>query len=202
MRILVFVSLFFIFISSASADNLKYSGVITDLSGNAHNSALYGLAEVGDIIEGFFSYNPAGVTDSNSWDVIGKYYFNETNSSITLIIRDSSNNGAALYEYSGRLSYILTENNWEYAGYPVIDAFSPVGLLDNGSEVFLRYQNRDTNLDLITSDELPKMPLPFKDYNYTTGSITIPNTIGQVDFSITGLEPMNVVPPLFLLLSD
>jgi len=205
MKWLLSLSLVFVLVGSTSAATVKYSGIISEITLNAGNSSFFNLVEVGDTVKGNFFYSPNGVTDINDWDAVGQYIFTEFNSSFQLSIFDSSNNGEVLYNYSGRISYILTENNWVYTPnpnlYPTIDAFSPKGLLDNGSEVYLRYQNRNSNLDLITSDELPIEPLSFENYNYTTGSIVIPESLGQIEMDLTELTVIPIPSTLYLLIS-
>jgi len=187
--------------TNTNATTMSYSGVINNI--NYGQNPAYPLAEVGDIINGTFTYHPQGVSDSNSWDAVGEYYFNDQNSYFTIDIYDSSENGGLIYSQTGYLRKILTENNWQYTPnpslYPTIDAFTPIALLGNGAEVFLRYQNRNTNLDVITSDELPLIPPLFDQFNYTTGSLAPANTIGQIDFSLTSLTPVPL-PPSFVFL--
>jgi hypothetical protein len=205
MKSWVFAAVMLLFINPASAAILEYRGIITSMTGQTGDSALYGLAEVGDIVTGVFSYDPTGVTDTNSWDAVGNYTFNEFNSSLTLTILDVSDGGTVLYEYNGHLDHITTNNNWEYLPnpslFPVIDSFVPVGILDTGSMIYLRYQNRDTNLDLITSDALPDFPLLFEDYNTTTGAINLPSGVGQIGLDLTGLTVVPLPPSLLFLLS-
>ncbi len=194
----------FIFLLLASANIhatiMTYSGVINNI--NFGQNGAYPLAEVGDVINGTFTYTH-GVSDSNSWDAVGEYYFNDQNSNFSFDIYDSSENGKLIYSQTGYLRKILIENNWQYTPnpslYPTIDAFTPIAVLDNGAEVFLRYQNRDTNLDVIFSDVLPLIPPLFDQFNYTTGSLAPTNTIGQIDFSLTSLTPVPV-PPSFIFL--
>jgi hypothetical protein len=191
---------------NAHAGIFEYSGVVGELSGSASVSGLYGLVEVGDIVSGTFSYDVQGISDYIPWDAEGRYTFNETNSSFTLSIFDASEGNSLLYDYSGHLARIITNNNWEYRPdprrFPTIDAFTPVARLDSGSEVFLRFQNRNTNLDLITTDELPSAPLDFDSYNYKSASITIPFVIGQVEFSPTSLNTVSVpLPPSISLMA-
>lgn len=178
------------------ATTLKYTGVVTYASAPNAPSSIYDQIDAGDIIEGLFSYNPFGVTDASpNSDMVGSYNFNESNSRFQFSVFDSSNNNAILYQESGRLAYILTENNWQYTPnpsiYPTIDAFTPVGLLDDSALVYLRYQNRDNNLDLITTDELPLSPLAFNNYNYHEGRLSLPHGyLGEVDFNLTSLTPV------------
>ncbi|MEL0584427.1 MAG: hypothetical protein AAES65_06040 [Candidatus Thiodiazotropha sp. (ex. Lucinoma kazani)] len=190
--------------SDIFAATMKYTGIVTDYLGS---SSLYELVEAGDTIVGQFSYDPVGVLDAYpNNDMVGAYNFNESNSSFQFTVFDSSNSHAVLYQESGRLAYILAENNWEYTPnpslYPIIDAFTPVGLLDSGSLVYLRYQNRDTNLDRITTDALPLLPLSFDNYNYHTGSISLPSGhLGSLSFDLTGLTPVPIPPAQILFIS-
>ena len=202
------IGLFFIALgaySNAFATSITYSGVITELTGSVASSTLFGLAETGDTIVGNFSYNPMGVADAYpADDTVGSYNFNASNSSFSLTLLDSSNSNSVLYQYFGRIAYILTQNNWIYTPnpslYPTIDAFTPVGLLDNGSLVYLRYQNRDTNLDLISTDALPTHPLSFDSFNYHTGSISPPSGYtGQISFDLTSLSALPSPPTPALL---
>ncbi len=202
MRFIAIFAVFITLVSNVNATTMTYEGVVTYLSGNTTTSSLYGLLEEGDLIEGSFSYDSSASIDTNDWDAVGNYRFNDSNSYVDIRIYDVSEGSALLYEYSGYLTKIHTSDNWEYkpapTRYPVIDAFSPKGILDTGSEIYLRYQNRDTDLDYITSDDLPETPLDFEYFNYATGSLTLPSDIGQVDFDITGLVEVPL-PPLCAL---
>lgn len=196
---------------TAEAGFIEYAGTVSNLSGSSASHPNYDMVEVGDLITGTFSYDPSDSADSNPWDAVGRYGFDATNSSFSMSIYDVSDNNRLLYEYTGHLRYITTENNWQYAPnpslFPTIDAYTPVALLENGSEVFLRFQNRDVDLDLISSDALPDVPLDFVDYNYRSASITLPTgNIGQIDFTPTYLaaapieETVPAPSPALLLL--
>ncbi|MGQ7273986.1 PEP-CTERM sorting domain-containing protein [Marinobacter sp. V034] len=174
------------------ASTIDYSGIITSASGNIGSSSYFDKVEEGDIVVGSFNYDPSGVDDINDWDVVGQYMFTEINSSFSLSILDSSNSNSVLYNYSGYISMILTENNWEYTPkpgmYPVIDSYTVTGRLENGAEVVAGFQNRDVDLGLITSDELPDYPMSFEDYNYTFGSIQLPGIFGQFNYKPDSLS--------------
>lgn len=190
--------------STTFAATIKYTGFVTDYSVPTGSDDLFGLVEIGDTVEGQFSYDHTSVVDAYpNNDMVGSYNFTESNSSFHLTVFDVSNSNDVLYQYHGRLAYILVENNWVYTPnpslYPTIDSFTPVGLLDNGSLVYLRYQNRDTNLDLITTDALPSVPLSFDNYNYRTGTISLPTGyVGFVDFGLTGLTPVPIPAAAYL----
>ena len=53
-KFLIFICVIFTFIGTAPAATMQYTGVITELSGSSGSSSLYGLVEVGDIVEGYF----------------------------------------------------------------------------------------------------------------------------------------------------
>lgn len=176
---------------------IEYSGVVTDPYGSITSNPLYVNVEAGDIIKGSFSYDSSGVTDINSWDAVGQYLFSNENSNFTLSILDASESNSILYSYSGYISTIVTNNNWQYTPnpslFPTIDAYKVNGRLDHGAEVGLGFQNRNVNLDLINSDELPSSPLDFGDYNYSFGYINLDGVLGQIDFKPTSLFVSNSV---------
>ena len=105
------------------------------------------------------------------------------------------------YTATGYLDQILTENNWNVAGYPVIDAFAPTGALPDGVGAHLYFQNRDTQLGFITSDALPEGgTIDISNYNYTKGTIFSATSIGQVYFDITNTSVSAVPEPSTLYL--
>jgi hypothetical protein len=133
----------------AGTVTMHFTGVVT-----AKDSLVSGELdeiEVGDTLEGYFSYDPATTSDTNSWDVWGTYPFDADSSSFLLTVYDTSADGQMLFDLESYLSKIITENNWTYPNYPVIDAFT---LHANDWEAYLYFQNRNTNLEVITSDAL------------------------------------------------
>ena len=204
MRICTIILLFIS--SNVYSATIQYTGIITEFSGSTSSSSLAEGVEIGDIVVGRFSYDSSNIADSNDWDAVGWYSFDDQNSDYSLSILDTSSENNLLHHVEGHLSYILIEDNWQYKPnpdrYPTIDAYTPVALLDNGSEVYFRLQNRDTDLDLITSDELPDYPMNFNNYNHVSGSITLYNSIGQIEFTPTSVTVVPILPAFALLLSS
>lgn len=186
-------------ISHAAMAEVHFSGVVTSKSSTA--SGVLGTLQVGDRLEGVFSYDTAGAVDTNDWSVVGQYPFTAANSVFSLTVYAGSSATVMRYTATGYLDQILTEDNWNVAGYPVIDAFTPKGALPNGVGAYLYFQNRDTQLDFITSDALPEAStIDIANYNYTKGTIFSATSIGQVYFDITSTNVSAVPEPSTLCL--
>lgn len=181
--------------SQSFASVIKYSGVITSDSGNIGSNPYFDEVEAGDVVIGEFSYDSHSVSDINDWDAVGQYMFTESNSNFSFSILDSSNNNSVLFSDSGYISMILAEDNWEYTPkpnmYPVIDAYTVTGKLASGAEIIAGFQNRNVDLDLITSDELPAAPMDFESYNYVFGSVQLPRVFGQFNYKPTDLSTVS-----------
>ncbi len=172
--------------SSAAQSRLYYSGVVT--SKDSTTAGLLNNIQVGDRVDGYLSYDPSGVLDENSGSVFGIYSFTAVNSSFAINVYDKLTGAVLHYSSSGALSQITTSNNWSYPGYPTIDAFSPEAALPNGIAVYLYLQNRNTNLDYITSDVLPEPgSISYSNYNHTKGTMASSTSIGQVYFNLTNV---------------
>lgn len=169
----------------AGTVTMHFTGVVT--AKGSQVSGQLDEIEVGDAIEGYFSYDPAATSDTNAWDVYGTYPFDAAGSLFSFTVYDASAGGEILFDLEGSLAEIITQNNWTYPNYPVIDAFTPHANLANGWEVYLYFQNRDTNLEVITSDTLPVPPPPFDQFNHTQGRIANPTAWGDIDFSTQSL---------------
>lgn len=184
----------------AAPVTLQFTATVT----SKDSSAQYGLAPVGigDQISGYFTYDKDLTADTNSWDVVGQYPFSSSNSNYRFGLT-SSNGGQVLFDESGPLTEILVENNWSYPGYPTIDAFTVKAGFSKGGEVFtfwLYLQNRNTNLDVITSDQLLSPPPSFDQFNYTKGTLSSSWSPGQVYFDLTSVTPVPLPGSLFLML--
>ena len=183
---------------------VNYTGVVSDLPTGSLAGSVFESLEVGDLIAGSFNYSSLDSTDSKDWDAVGRYYFNSTNSSFSIRTLDVSMNNDVIFDLEGHISSILIENDWQYTPnpslYPTIDAYTPIATLENGSEVFIRLQNRDTNIDLINSDMLPEYPMSIDNYNYVSGSITLPFQFGQIEFTPTSVSAVPLPGSLTLLL--
>lgn len=183
---------------------VHYTGIISDVPTGLLVGSVFESLETGDLIAGSFNYSSMDSTDSNDWDAVGKYFFNDVNSSFSLRAMDVSMNNDVIFGLNGHISYILTENDWQYTPnpslYPTIDAYTPVARLENNSEVFFRLQNRNTNLDLITSDILPEFPMSIGNYNHVSGSITLPSQVGQIEFTPTSVSTVPLPGSLTLLI--
>lgn len=203
MKIIFGVILLLTVSMSAHGSPVHYTGVISSLPTSSLDGSIFESLELGDQITGSFNYSSLDSTDSKDWDAVGKYSFNSLNSSFSMRALDVSMGNDVIFELNGYISYIVTENNWQYTPnpglYPTIDAYTPVATLENGSNVYLRLQNRDTNLDLITSDMLPEYPMSIDNYNYLSGSITLPFQVGQIEFTPTSVTPVPLPGSLSLL---
>ncbi len=165
---LLLISFVFILISTSSAwcITIEYSGRI---SGKGSNTAgeldkIY----VGESIQGSFSYDQYDSSDTNGWSVVGNYPFSSTNSSMNLNISNKVSE-------SGYIDHIHISDNWSYPNYPTIDTFTLIGNFSIGQEtmeIFLRFQNRDSNLNQIISDNLLDVPLDFSAYSLVNGTVT------------------------------
>lgn len=185
---------------SAAPVTLQFTATIS----SKDSSAQYGLTQVGigDQISGYFTYDKNLTADTNSWDVVGQYPFSSSNSSYRFGLV-SSGSGEILFNESGPLTQIIVENNWTYPGFPTIDAFTVQGGFSRGGEIFtfwLYLQNRDTNLDVITSDTLLSPPPSFDQFNYTKGTLSSSWSPGQVYFDLTSVTPVPLPGSLFLML--
>lgn len=170
---------------------MHYSATVTNKDGTT--SGTLDEIEPDDIIEGYFTYDPAETTDVNSGDVTGYYPFTPESSGADLIISSPDSPEEPLFDLEGYLLNILVQNDWTYGSYPVIDAFSPHALLSNGWEMHLYYQNRNTHLDVITSDELPAPPPAYDQYSYTRGTLISSSSRGQVYFRIDSLTLIMII---------
>jgi hypothetical protein len=176
---------------------IEYSGVITNPYGSITSNSIYANVEAGDIIKGSFSYDSSEVTDINSWDAVGQYLFSAANSSFTFSILDTSNSNIELHSYSGYISLITTQNDWQYSPnpslFPTTDAYGVTGRFNHGAEVGIGLQNRNINLDLVNTDQLPSSPLELNNYTYSFGYINLDDVPGQIDFMPTALYVSNSV---------
>ena len=199
----IFVLFIFLALTNVGfSTTIEFKGVITELPWAFATSGQYEGVELGDIIKGSFTYDPNDSFDRNDWDAVGSYYYNNSNSSFSLSFYDVSNNNSLLYEYDGHINKITTFDDWEYTPspglYPMTDGMTTNGLLENGSQVYLRLLNYKPNLDLIITDELPSHPLALDQYNQASGSITLYKKTGQFEFIPTHIT---VVPePSFYLM--
>jgi len=155
------------------AATLHFGGYVINKGSNIYSSEL-GVLDIGDTISGTIIYDPNS-TDTNSWDVVGEYKFDSSNSSLSLTMNDISDGNSEIFNEVGFLHEINVTNNWSYPGYPTIDGFNPNGEFSLHSEIiefYLYFQNRDSGLDIFDTDELPNPLPPYEQFNYTRMNLT------------------------------
>lgn len=191
--ILLIVSACFFVSPEAPAAIVGFTGIIDD-KGSLTSGALDAI-DVADVITGWFSYDSGSAVDSNSWEVVGQYSFNSSNSALGVTVYDASNNYSVILDETGFLNMIVITNNWSSPGYPTIDGYNPNGAFALNSEtinIYLYFQNRDSGLDIIDSDSLLDRPPPFERLNFTRGMLQNDEySWYNVSFDITSVQ---VVP--------
>ena len=209
IKLLASISILLLLELPSVAATVQFKGYVT-YKGSLSTGPLNTIA-VGDTISGSFSYDP-NVPDINSWNVVGEYKYNSSNSSLSLIVYDLSSGGSELFNLAGFLNEINVTDNWSYPGYPTIDGFNPNGEFSLPTEIvdlYIHFQNRDTGLDIFNTDELPNPLPPYYQFNFTTASLNSRKSWSYVDILITWsktvLDPvriLRVTPSYYSTLQD
>lgn len=155
------------------------------------------VLDIGDTISGTITYDPNS-PDTNSWDVVGEYKFDSSNSSLSLTMHDISDGHSEIFNETGFLNEINVTDNWSYPGYPTIDGFNPNGEFSLNGELidfYIYFQNRNTGLDIFDTDELPNPLPPYDQFNYTRMKLNSRTVIASyVDIATTWSQV--VLPPV------
>jgi hypothetical protein len=196
IKLLASLSILLLLELPSIAATVQFKGYVTH-KGSLTTGPINTIA-VGDTISGSFSYDP-NIPDTNSWSVWGEYKYNNSNSSLSLIVYDLSAGGSELFNLAGFLNEINVTNNWSYPGYPTIDGFNPEGEFSLPTEIidlYIHFQNRNTGLDIFNTDELPNPLPPYNQFNYTTASLNSRKSWSYVDIIITWsktvLDPVRI----------